>query len=203
MIILVMELILLRMIIINMAGMGKVKQFDFRIIGLFLFIGLIAGSLFANIYCSDNVSELGVFNYEFIEKMQNMNIESQKLFQYVLMERMKIWLLLFLLAFTGIGGLIYFAYILSFGFMLGLSCSTMVMIHGFMGTIYFSFLCLISQLIYFGAVMTGMFAGIGYHRRKGGFPNIILIVLTAVLLLVLSAFTETIFNLYFIKNFYN
>lgn len=178
------------------------KQFNFHMAGLLLFISLIAGSLFANIYCSDNVSELGVFNYEFMEKMRSMNIDGRNLFQYILMERAKLWALLFLLAFTSIGSVIYILYILIFGFMIGLICSAMVMIYGFLGTIYFAFLCLISQVIYFGAVFVGMFAGIEYRRKRKGGNKLVFLLLLALFLLVLSAGAETMFNLSFIKYFY-
>lgn len=178
------------------------KQFNFRMIGLLLLISLTAGSLFANIYCSDNVSELGVFNYEFIEKMQNMNIDGQKLFQYVLMERIKLWTLLFLLAFTSIGSVIYVMFILGFGFMMGLICSVMVMSHGFLGTIYFSFLCLISQMIYFAAVFVGMFAGIECRKQKKGGNRMIFLLFLSLVFLFFSACVETIFNLCFVKYFY-
>ena len=178
------------------------KQFDLRIIGLLVFISLTAGSLFANIYCSENVSELGAFNYDYIEKMQSMNINGRDLFQYVLTERLKVWGLLFLLSFTSIAGLIHLGYILSFGFLLGLTCSTMVMIHGFMGTIYFFFLCLISQMLYLGAVMAGMYGGMQRKKSKTGGNRIIFLVLTALVLLCFSAFAETALNLYFVKIFY-
>ena len=51
------------------------KQVNFKILGLVMLAGLIAGSLFANIYCKENVSELGVFQFDFIEKMQRMNVQ--------------------------------------------------------------------------------------------------------------------------------
>lgn len=167
-----------------------------------MLISLTAGSLFANIYCSGNVSELGVFSYEFIDKMQGMNIDGESLFQYVLTERIKLWMLFFLLSFTSIAGIIHMGYVLLFGFMLGLTASAMVMTHGFMGMVYFFFLCLISQMLYFGAVMLGMYGGMRKRKNQAGLNVIVLLMLAALILLCLSAITETVLNLHFVKIFY-
>lgn len=182
-----------------MIGMGKVLRNRNQISGLVLLVGLVAGSLFANIYCKDNVSELGVFSYDFMDKMQGMNIKGAELFRYVLMERLKFWGLFFLLSFSGIGMMLYFAYMAVFGFLMGITCSFMVMMHGAMGMVYFLVLCLISQMILLISVLVAMVVGIGQQKHQLSVRQMVLMALVSLLLLFLSALVETALNLNFMK----
>lgn len=121
--------------------------------------GLITGSLFANIYCNDNVSELGVFQFDFIEKMQSMNVQGSALFQYVLTERLKLWGVVGILALTGLNRLVMILCPLAFGFMTGTACSMLVMVYGIKGVFYFGYLCLICQSIYLMSAAMELYGG--------------------------------------------
>ncbi len=142
------------------------KQVNLKLLGFVVLAGLIAGSLFANIYCKDNVSELGVFHFDFIEKMQSMNVQSGALFQYVLAERLKLWGIVGILALTGLNFLVMFFYPLAFGFMTGTACSMLVMVYGMKGVFYFGYLCLIAQCIYFTSAALEIYGGAMAKGRK-------------------------------------
>lgn len=178
------------------------KQFDLRRIVPVIIFGLILGSLFANIYCSDDVCEMGVFNFDFMEKMSSIKLDFGELFTYVVKERAKAWLLIFLFSFSSFYLIMYYLYLMGFGFLLGLTCSTMVMLYGFNGTLYFFLLCLVSQLFYLAAALIGISSSALYVRRKTKGRNVVFSTFFAVVLLIFGAFCETLFTMLFVKNFY-
>lgn len=178
------------------------KQINLRILGLVVLAGLIAGSLFANIYCNDNVSELGVFHFDFIEKMQSMNVQGSALFQYVLSERLKWWGIVGILALTSLNHLVMFFYPLVFGFMTGTACSMMVMVYGIRGVFYFGYLCLIAQSIYLLSAALEIYGG---AMTKGFRISAVRGIVLAVLSLVITgvgAAIETIVYMNFAQIFY-
>lgn len=164
--------------------------------------GLIAGSLFANIYCNDNVSELGVFHFDFIEKMQSINVQGSALFQYVLGERLKWWGIVGILALTGLNSLVMIFYPLFFGFMTGTACSMLVMVYGIKGVFYFGYLCFIVQCIYFLSAAMELYGG---AMTKGFRISAVRGVVLAILSLVITgagAAIETVIYMNFAQIFY-
>ncbi|MCM1468322.1 MAG: hypothetical protein NC086_09250 [Alistipes sp.] len=158
------------------------KQFNFRIVGLVILAGLVAGSLFANIYCNDHVSELGVFQFDFIEKMQRMNVQGGDLFRYVLSVRLKWWLGIGVLALTSVNGVIVFLYPLAFGFSVGTVCSMTVMVYGIKGVLYFAYLCLAAQCFYLVSAVLELYAGaLIWERRATAARGAAFVILSVVL----------------------
>lgn len=167
------------------------KQVNLKILGLVVLAGLIAGSLFANIYCKENVSELGVFQFDFIEKMQRMNVQGGELFRYVLAERMKWWLAIGVLALTSVNTVIVFLYPLLFGFSTGTACSMMVMVYGIKGVLYFGYLCLIAQCFYYASVIFELYAGSETRNRRGMTVKGIIFVVLSLVIIGVGAALET------------
>lgn len=167
------------------------KQVNFKVLGLVVLAGLIAGSLFANIYCKENVSELGVFQFDFIEKMQRMNVQGGELFRYVLAERMKWWLAIGVLALTSVNAVIVFLYPLMFGFSTGTACSMMVMLYGIKGVLYFGYLCLIAQCFYYASVIIELYAGSLMRSRRITTVKGMAVVVLALVLTGVGAALET------------
>lgn len=179
------------------------KQVNFKILGLVMLAGLIAGSLFANIYCKENVSELGVFQFDFIEKMQRMNVQGGELFRYVLSERMKWWLAIGVLALTSVNAVIVFIYPLMFGFSTGTACSMMVMVYGIKGVLYFGYLCLIAQCFYCASVLFELFAGSWMRGRRGASAKGIAFVVLSLVVIAVGAALETGLYMSFARIFPN
>lgn len=191
-------------IIFNRSGrQGKtVKQNNLRILGLAVLAGLIAGSLFANIYCNDNVSELGVFHLDFIEKMQSMNVQGGALFWYVLSERLKWWAVVGVLALTGLNHLVMIFYPLVFGFMTGTACSMLVMVYGMKGVFYFGYLCLIVQCIYFVSAVLEIFGGAVTKKVQGAAVRGIVFAVLSLVITGAGAAVETVLYMNFAQIFY-
>lgn len=179
------------------------KQANLRILGFVILAGLIAGSLFANIYCKDNVGELGVFQFDFIEKMQSMNVQSGELFQYVLLERLKWWLGIGVLALTSVNSVIMVLYPLVFGFSTGTACSMMVMVYGIKGVLYFGYLCLIAQCFYLASAVLELYAGALMRERRITTAKALFFVILSLIVTGVGAALETGIYISFARIFPN
>lgn len=179
------------------------KQINLRMLGLIVLAGLIAGSLFANIYCKDNVGELGVFQFDFIEKMQNMNVRGGELFQYVLSQRLKWWIGIGVLALTSVNGVIMLLYPLIFGFSAGTACSMTVMVYGAKGVLYFGYLCLTAQSFYFVSAVLELYSGMLIKNRRITALRGIVFVVLSLAATGAGAALETALNMSFAQIFPN
>lgn len=155
-----------------------------RIIYPVAIIGLIAGSLFANI--NTNVSGQGDFNLMFMEKLENMYVSYDVLLKYILMERGKTWILMGMLLFSGFHVAVFFAYIVFTFFMIGCSCSMFVMMYGVQGILVFFCMNLLSQMIF----LTSVFL---LYTLKNVKKNKILIIFFAGMIFILSVVVESYF----------
>lgn len=147
-------------------------------------IGLIAGSLFANI--NADVSGQGDFNLLFMEKLENMYVSFDILFKYILMERGKTWIIVGLLLFSGFHATVFLAYIMYTFFMIGCSCSMFVMVYGAKGILVFSCINFLSQMIFLLSVFL-------LYASKNAKKNKILIIFFACIFLLLSVIIESYF----------
>lgn len=190
--------------------MRSLKRFSF-ISYVILMIGIIGGSLFANIYCMDDVSKWGVFDLLYLEKMQRIHVVWTDLFRYVCGQRMKLWGLVLLLKFTMLKELLAPILIMGLGFFWGMEVSCYVAIHGIKGIGYFFILCLITQGIYGWGLLisvrgisrkndTTQSYGIIQGKKQlilvqGKIPHIVV----AGVLIIFSAMLESLINVYFLK----
>ncbi len=180
--------------------MGELKEKYFRSVVLLGLTGVITGSLFANIYCSDNVGEWGVFNYSFIEKMQGIDFDKKELFEYVMWERLKLWGVFFLLSFTKLRMILEPIFILFWGFFSGLTCSTTVMEFGLKGVLYYLLLALVAQLFLVMSIICAMQYG-KFICRKNEFAGNAPWLVFSVVFLLCSVVSEVLFNINITKIF--
>ena len=171
------------------------KRKEIRIIVFLFMAGLLAGSLFANAFCNEDAGRLGAFNLSYIEKMQGMNIPLGGLFEYVLKERLKEFILILILSFTALSVMLVPLMSIGFGFVMGITCSMMVMVHGINGTLYFLILCLLSHTIMF---ISEIFVVNGVRMRR--IPLYFYIV-SGLLAVGISAFLEALIHLNFVRYF--
>lgn len=171
----------------------KKKEIEIMV---FLFVaGLLAGSLFANTFCNEDAGRLGAFNLSYIEKMQAMSIPLNGLFEYVLKERLKEFILICILSFTALSVMLIPLMSMGFGFVMGITCSMMVMVHGINGTLYFLVLCLLSHTIMF---FSEIFVVNGVRVRK---VPLYFYIVSGLIAVGISAFLEAYIHLNFVRYF--
>lgn len=186
-----------KIVIVELLGMGRVKRISYYGIIILIFMGMIGGSLFANIYWVDNVGKLGVFDLNYVEKMQQMRILWKDLFRYIVCERVKVWLFVLLLSYTCFGGILRWGCIGFLGALWGFEGSCFVMTHGIKGLFYFTILCLITQGIYAFSLVWSMQNS---RRKERSVPEQIgMVLMIPLLLIILSSLLEAIVNLSFLK----
>lgn len=168
---------------------------------LLALFGLIAGSLFANIYCN-NVNEQGAVFNEFISRMGNISFNKNELLSYILQERIKILVIFIVLSFTSLAVLARTFFVLAMGMFWGYMCSSMVMVYGVFGIIMFMVICLIAQGIFVLAVFTGMNSGRIFRKNRLSNWKVIYWMLVSVVIMVLAAFIELYLNINFTKYYY-
>lgn len=190
------------------------QHYNIYIIETLLVLGVILGSLYANICCTKNVGIQGVFDFNFIEKMQQMNISQKELFNYIIVQRIKLWLVLLVLTLSFIKGMVMYGYSIFTGFMAGIIGSGIVMSHGLKGVYIFAMVNVISQAILFGANVVLIILVINIQNSQSIYGNQngkikankvitgMLWIILSLILVVLSAYLESVFNILVINNFY-
>lgn len=181
--------------------MGELKENNFRFAVMSCLIGVIAGSLFANIYCSNNVGEWGVFNYSFIEKMQSIHLDAKVLFRYIIWERIKVLGLFFALSFTGMRNLFEKMFGIMWGFFSGVVCSIIIMGFGTKGIVYYFLMICVAQMLFAMSVICAMRYG-KLVSANGNLSEKTKWIFVAAFFLVISVFSEVFFNINFTKIFY-
>ena len=88
-------------------------------------IGVIIGSLFANLLEHSQINEIGLLNSYFIEKFENIKINQIDLFKYILFKRLKMIFVIWFFGITFLGVPCVIVYLLyfgvSFGFIISIS----------------------------------------------------------------------------------
>jgi hypothetical protein len=178
-------------------SMSNIYVLEFLII-----LGLFLGSLFINIYYSKNIGIQKVFDYDFIEKMQRMNIDGKELFNYIFIQRLKIWVILLILSISFAGHMIPYLYSIAAGFMAGLTCSCIVMSHGLKGILIFAVVCMLPHIMVFFGNIIMIYTVINSQKRTISLVKMLPILMFSQFFILVSAFLESSFNLVFIANFY-
>lgn len=182
----------------------QIEMSKYYILVIIFILGLISGSLFANLYYGAEISKLGVFDYSFIEKMQRLDLQFNSMFSYVATQRLKIWLLTTCLSLTFMGIIVYYGTVAVSGFLMGVLSSAIVAIHGIPGILYYLFLCMIPQIIFLVGMMIGIHNGIAIRQKKfrEALFKSVLFYLMSLAVVAISCLAETVIYLNFASYFY-
>lgn len=119
---------------------------------LMLYIGVIAGTFFANLFGRENINTWGLYNGEYLEMMSAVSFDYGQLWGYVALERAKLIGLMILCGLTSINTICMFAFMIFGGFELGIMVSMAVMQYGGAGIILV-FVSLFPQWIFYAAAV--------------------------------------------------
>lgn len=100
-----------------------------RLLSIFI-IGVVAGTFFINIFCSDGYDNFGIYSKYFIEKFQNLDVEKKELFLYSFWSRSKEILVLLVLSFTSLGSIAAEVFLAYKGLTIGILISVYVLQYG-------------------------------------------------------------------------
>lgn len=114
-----------------------------------LFIGLITGTIIANVVGIKHISDWGIFDSGFMERYMSVNIDSKNLWLYVIRSRLKDVIFLFLIGLTSISIQIAMLYMFYIGMGIGLIISMAVMQYGIYG-VWLYVVSVFPQYIFYG-----------------------------------------------------
>ena len=116
---------------------------------LALFIGVFAGTFFANCYGQDNIDVWGLYNKDYLEMMSMVSLNYRQLWWYVAANRIKLVGILALCMMTTVRGILMLAVTCFGGAALGVMVSMSVMQYGMLLVAA----SLLPQWIFYTAVM--------------------------------------------------
>jgi len=93
-------------------------------------IGVVAGTLFINIFCGDEYDKFGIYSKYFIEKFHESDVEKKELFLYSFWERSKEIIFLLVLSFTSFGKIAAELFLAYKGLTVGILISVYVLQYG-------------------------------------------------------------------------
>lgn len=119
---------------------------------LALFMGVLAGTFFANCYGKDNIDVWGLYNKDYLEMMSMVSLNYRQLWWYVAANRIKLVGILALCMMTTVRGILMLAVTCFGGAELGVMVSMSVMQYGMAGVLLVA-ASLLPQWIFYTAVM--------------------------------------------------
>lgn len=168
---------------------------------LMLYIGVIAGTFFANLFGRENINTWGLYNGEYLEMMSAVSFDYGQLWGYVALERAKLIGLMILCGLTSINTICMFAFMIFGGFELGIMVSMAVMQYGGAGIILV-FVSLFPQWIFYAAAVMLLCGHL--YSNKDKIPEAKKEKASALALTVLLTFagvcTEVLINPMLVKN---
>lgn len=93
-------------------------------------IGIVAGTLFINIFCGDEYDKFGIYSKYFIEKFHESDVEKKELFLYSFWGRSKEIIFLLVLSFTSFGKIAAELFLAYKGLTVGILISVYVLQYG-------------------------------------------------------------------------
>lgn len=167
---------------------------------LILYIGVIAGTFFANIFGRENINSWGLYNNDYLEMMTAVSFDYGQLFGYVTLERVKLFGLMLLCGLTYVSTLCMIGFMIVGGFEFGIMISMAVMQYGGVGVILVLISLFPQWIFYIAAVilMCRYYYSGGDKRsvKKEKAPATALMLV----LIVAGVCTEVLLNPMLIKN---
>ncbi len=197
-------------ILLNKNKRGFTKN---DILIIIFFIGLIVGTIFANIFRTLYINEINIVNDYFSNKLVNMDIEYGSLLKYILFSRIKYFIILWLFSITILGLPVIFIYLIYSGFLVGFIISISTMKYGIMGILLFIVYLFPHGIIYIPVIAISIQRAFimckrMYYMKNGvkvNKKNIILEYLFTIILLlvmiIIGCFIETYINSNILQSF--
>lgn len=135
---------------------GKIRIPPVLFLLIILFLGILAGMLFVVLKHENWLLQEGIFNQNFMYRIENIDIDKRAYFFLCFAKRMKSFLLLFLLAFSSINFITNFIFFLVYGFSLGSMLELLVVRYGMQGMGIYLVMTLPQGIFYFcGFILLG------------------------------------------------
>ena len=100
---------------------------------IILFLGMLSGTLFANFFGTNHISDWGIFDNVYMEKYNTITINYPTLWKYVAQDRIRDIIFLSIISLTSISVSIFMLYLFYIGIGIGLVVSMATMQYGIFG----------------------------------------------------------------------
>ena len=191
----------------------KVKRNSQDMVLLCLFLGgIVFGTLFLNLFCSEGYEKFGVYSEYFIDRFSGVSVEKKDLFLYSFWRQSKEILLILLLSLTSLGYLTSELFLSYKGFSIGILVSVYVLQYGMGGVLlygisifphYISYVLMILVLVYFSRELCRdskeYRENKSYSFLKKKIPGYLRGLFQLLILNVITSGLETFVNLYLMK----
>ncbi|MGN0408617.1 MAG: hypothetical protein ACI4EJ_10175 [Bacteroides sp.] len=167
---------------------------------LILYVGVIAGTFFANIFGRENINSWGLYNNEYLEMMTAVSFDYRQLFGYVALERAKLFGLMLLCGLTSVSTVCMLGFMLLGGFEFGIMVSMAVMQYGGAGVILVLVSLFPQWIFYIAAVMLMCRYCYGAKEKKTVKKEKAPATALMLVLIVAGVCTEVLLNPMLIKN---
>ena len=117
-----------------------------------LFLGILFGSLFANIYGIGHREQWGLLSRTYIEQMSGVEWNQQSLWQDIAADRIRLFAVMILIGMTAVSAILMLLYLLGLGFCIGVVVSVATMQYG-TGGLLFSVMSLFPHGIFYGLAL--------------------------------------------------
>ncbi len=183
-------------------------------------IGVVAGTLFINIFCGDEYDKFGIYSKYFIEKFHESDVEKKELFLYSFWERSKEIIFLLVLSFTSFGKIAAELFLAYKGLTVGILISVYVLQYGAGGLLlygtsifphYIAYVLMVMMLVSFSKEIYHCIQGYREDTQvqlreaiqmilKAKFMPYLKCLFIILILNVLASYLETFVNLGIMKN---
>lgn len=119
-------------------------------------VAIITGTVFTNFAGYDNVKQWGIFTEDFIARFLSVNASFADVLKYVLKERIKLFLIMFLMSLTPIRAKLSYLVCGYAGFCVGMILSSLTMQYGARYLLLF-FLAILCHMILYAVAIYGIF----------------------------------------------
>ena len=161
---------------------------------LVLFMGVLAGTFFANCYGQDNIDAWGLYNKDYLEMMSMVSLNYRQLWWYVAVDRAKLAALLMLCIMTSVREILMLVITGFGGLELGIMVSMSAMQYGMAGTLLAAVSFFPQWIFYIAVMLMAVNASNVADNKKA--PAIA----AAIVLILVGICTEVLINPVLVKN---
>ena len=169
---------------------------------IILFLGMISGTLFANFYGTNHISDWGIFDNVYMEKYNTITINYPTLWKYVAQDRIRDIIFLSIISLTSISVSIFMLYLFYIGIGIGLVVSMATMQYGIFG-LWIYVVSIFPQYIFYGLafyiIANNLVKNKKQESKKPNYRFVVSIIISC-LLVLLGTCTEAFINPSFMKN---
>ena len=167
-----------------------------------LFLGIVAGSIFANVFGTTHINDWGIFDGEYLEKYTSISVNNGDLWKYVVKDRLRDYLFLCIISLTSISISMLMLYLFYIGMGAGLIISMASMQYGIYG-IWLYIVSVFPHYIFYTIAMIVLinwkFTPNDFRRIRGTRQGMLALVCTCVLVIV-GTYLEAYINPTLIKD---